>query len=101
MLGLYAAITRQDPSGQPPEGWAPDQRLTREEALRIVHARRGLRGARRDPTGSLEPGKLADLVMLSHDVMTVAPPRHPLDPRAAHRHRRPGRLRGRGNPRLR
>ena len=34
MLGFYAAITRQAPDGQPPEGWAPDQRLTRDEALR-------------------------------------------------------------------
>ena len=31
LLGFYAAITRQDPSGQPPEGWAPEERLTREE----------------------------------------------------------------------
>ena len=33
LLGFYAAITRQDIHGQPPEGWAPAERLTREQAL--------------------------------------------------------------------
>ena len=32
-LGLYAAVTRQDLKGQPPGGWLPGERLTREEAL--------------------------------------------------------------------
>ncbi|WP_428265937.1 amidohydrolase [Haliangium sp.] len=33
--GLYAAVTRQDPAGQPPGGWYPDQRLSLDEAVRI------------------------------------------------------------------
>ena len=33
-LGLYAAVTRQDLQGNPPGGWLPGERLTREEALR-------------------------------------------------------------------
>ena len=33
MLGFYAAITRQDPMGQPPSGWMPAERMSREEAL--------------------------------------------------------------------
>ncbi len=33
MLGLYAAITRQDREGNPPGGWTPEQRMTREQAL--------------------------------------------------------------------
>ena len=73
LLGFYAAITRQDTTGQPPDGWAADQRLTREEALRAMtlgaayaaHAERDL--------GSIEPGKLADFVVLSRDIMQVAP----------------------------
>jgi predicted amidohydrolase YtcJ len=71
--GFYAAITRQDKSGQPRDGWAPDQRLTRDEALAAftiaaayaAHAERDL--------GSLEPGKLADFVVLSRDIMTAPP----------------------------
>ena len=74
MLGLYAAVTRQDPSGQPPGGWMPDQRMTREEALAsfTIHAAYAAHLERE--LGSLEPGKLADLVVLSKDVMTVPPP---------------------------
>jgi predicted amidohydrolase YtcJ len=73
LLGFYAAITRQDTDGRPPGGWAPDQRLSRQEALGAAtlgaayaaHAERDL--------GSIEPGKLADFVVLSRDIMQVAP----------------------------
>ena len=71
--GFYAAVTRQDKTGRPPDGWASDQRLTRDEALAAftigaayaAHAERDL--------GSLEAGKLADFVVLSRDIMTVRP----------------------------
>jgi hypothetical protein len=71
MLGFYAAVTRQDPAGHPPGGWMPDERLTREETLKsftwgaayAAHAEKDL--------GSLEVGKLADMVLLDTDVMTV------------------------------
>ncbi len=71
LLGFYAAITRQDIHGQPANGWAPAERLTREQALRAftldaayaAHAERDL--------GSIEVGKLADFVVLSRDIMKV------------------------------
>jgi hypothetical protein len=73
MLGFYAAVTRQDPAGHPPGGWMPDERLTREEMLRsftwagayAAHAEKDL--------GTLQAGKLADMVLLSQDVMKVDP----------------------------
>ena len=73
MFGFYAAITRQDRSGQPPGGWQPEQRLSREEALKsfTIHAAFAAHAERE--LGSLTPGKLADLVVLSNDVMTSAP----------------------------
>lgn len=73
MLGFYASITRQDPSGQPPGGWAPDQRLTREQALASFTINAAYAAHAEQHLGSLEAGKLADLVMLSKDIMTVAP----------------------------
>ena len=43
LLGFYAAVTRQDPSGQPPGGWRPQERLSRAGGARALHDRRGLR----------------------------------------------------------
>jgi predicted amidohydrolase YtcJ len=73
MLGFYASITRQDPSGNPPNGWQPDQRLSREETLRSFTLHAAFAAHAEKELGSLTPGKLADLIVLSKDVMTVAP----------------------------
>jgi predicted amidohydrolase YtcJ len=69
MLGFYAAITRQDASGHPPGGWMPAERMTREEALRAFTIDAAYAAHAETVLGSLEPGKLADLVILSHDIM--------------------------------
>ena len=74
LLGFYAAITRQAPDGTPPGGWAPDQRLTRDEALRSFTLDAAYAAHQEARSGSLEAGKLADLVILSRDIMQ-APPR--------------------------
>jgi len=80
MLGFYAAITRQDPQGQPAGGWMPDQRLTREEALASFTRNAAYAAHMEQDLGSIEEGKLADLVVLSRDIMTV-PPRDILETR--------------------
>lgn len=71
LLGFYAAITRQDADGNPLNGWYPDQRLTREEALRGFTIEAAYAGFMEDEVGSLEVGKWADFVILSKDIMTV------------------------------
>ena len=73
LLGFYAAVTRQDPSGHPAEGWAADQRLSREEALRSFTIGAAYAAHAEQELGSLSPGKLGDLVMLSNDIMTIPP----------------------------
>jgi predicted amidohydrolase YtcJ len=73
MLGFYAAITRQDPSGNPPNAWQPDQRMSREETLKSFTIDAAFAAHAEKELGSLAPGKLADLIVLSKDVMTVAP----------------------------
>jgi predicted amidohydrolase YtcJ len=80
MLGLYAAITRQDPKGQPPGGWMPEERMTRDEALASFTVNAAYAAHLEKDLGTLEPGKLADIVVLSKDIMTV-PPREILDTR--------------------
>ena len=71
LLGFYAAVTRQDADGQPPEGWYPEQVLTREEALRGFTLDAAYAGFLEDEVGSLEAGKQADFVVLSRDIMAV------------------------------
>jgi predicted amidohydrolase YtcJ len=70
-LGLYAAVTRQDLQGNPPGGWLPGERLTREEALRgfTLDAAWSLFLDRE--VGSLTVGKRADLVVFGRDPMTI------------------------------
>ena len=75
MFGFYAAVTRQDPQGQPPGGWMPDQRLTRAEALHSVTAGAAYAAHLEKDLGMLRPGMLADLLVLSDDIMQVAPAR--------------------------
>lgn len=74
MLGFYAAVTRQDVGGTPPGGWAPDQRMTRIEALKSFTINAAYAAHMEKELGTLDPGKLADLVVLSEDIMTEAPP---------------------------
>jgi len=71
MLGLFAAITRQGVDGNPPEGWAPDQRLSRMEALKSFTINAAFAAHLETELGTIETGKLADLVVLSADIMTV------------------------------
>ena len=73
LLGFYAAITRQDPDGWPVDGWYPEQRMTREEALKSFTIWGAVAGFEEQIKGSIEPGKLADLVVLSDDIMKVDP----------------------------
>jgi predicted amidohydrolase YtcJ len=73
MLGFYAAITRQDSTGNPPGGWTPQQRLTRQEALASFTRHAAFAAHAETLTGSLESGKLADLVVLSTDIVRATP----------------------------
>ncbi len=69
--GFYAAITRQDLAGRPEGGWHPDQRMTRLEALKSFTIWGAYAGFQEQMKGSIEPGKWADLTVLSEDIMRV------------------------------
>jgi len=70
-LGIYAAVTRQDPAGLPAGGWRPEERLTREEALRGFTLDAAYSLFWEKEIGSLEVGKRADLVVYGKDPMRV------------------------------
>lgn len=71
LWGFYAAITRQDHGGSPKGGWLPEQRLTREEALRSWTLEGAYAAFEEKSKGSLVTGKLADFVVLSRDILRV------------------------------
>jgi len=68
---FHATVTRQDEAGNPPGGFDPDQKLTRAEALRTMTLDAAYGSFEEAARGSIEPGKLADLVVLSQDILAV------------------------------
>lgn len=70
-IGIHAAVTRQDGEGLPEGGWFPEQRLTRIEALKSYTLDAAYTAFEEDVLGSITPGKLADLTVLSRDIMTI------------------------------
>ena len=71
LLTFHAAVTRQDPDNQPPGGWRPEQRMTREEALASMTRWPAYAGFQEGVMGSLSVGKYADFVVLDRDIMTA------------------------------
>jgi predicted amidohydrolase YtcJ len=76
--GLYAAITRQDPSGEPPGGWLPQHRLSLEDALRYHTSGSAYASFDEENRGILKPGMRADVTVLDRDLFRV-PPREVYD----------------------
>jgi len=74
MRGLYSAVTRKNIEGDFPEGgWFPEQRLTMEEAIKLFTSGSSYASFEEDIKGTLEPDKLADMVVLTKDLFTIAP----------------------------
>jgi predicted amidohydrolase YtcJ len=75
---IYLVVTRQDTSGWPEGGWHPQERLTVEQAIRAVTLTPAETTFEEDRLGSIMEGKLADLVVLSRDILSI-PPRELLE----------------------
>ena len=72
LFGFYAGVVRKDQSGFPAEGFQTENAITREQALRAMTIWAARSGFEEDLKGSIEPGKLADLVVTNTDLM-IAP----------------------------
>ena len=73
LISFHAAIARQDANDYPVGGWYPDQRMTRDEALKSMTLWPAYSAFQEAELGSLTVGKHADFVVLSQDIMRVAP----------------------------
>ncbi|MDT5268696.1 MAG: hypothetical protein QOH49_882 [Acidobacteriota bacterium] len=72
-LGLYAAVTRQSTEGEPAGGWWPEERLSIEDAIRNYTAESAYASFEEHDKGQVAAGMLADLVVHSKDLLTIAP----------------------------
>jgi hypothetical protein len=73
LLGLYAAVTRATLDGKHPAGWFPEQKLTIEEAIEAYTMGSAFAEFQDRDKGSITTGKLADMILLSEDLLTIAP----------------------------
>lgn len=73
LISFMASVARQDARGWPAGGWFPEQRMTRDEALKSMTIWAAYAGFMEKDVGSLAPGKLADFVVLDQDIMRVPP----------------------------
>lgn len=70
---IYCVVTRMTPQGTPPGGWYPAGRISVEAALRHFTRDGAYATFDENVRGTLSPGKFADLVVLSQDILTVPP----------------------------
>jgi hypothetical protein len=73
LLGIYAAVTRRTLDGKHPGGWVPEQKITVAEAIRAYTIGSAYASFDEKRKGSIEAGKLADMVVLSDDILTIDP----------------------------
>ena len=70
---IYAAVTRATLDGKNPNGWFPEQKLTVAEAVEAYTMGSAYAEFQEKQEGSIAPGKLADMVVLSDDIFSIDP----------------------------
>jgi hypothetical protein len=75
ILGIYAAVTRRTTDGANPNGWFPEQKITVAEAIEAYTVNCAYAVFEEHEKGSIAPGKMADLVVLSDDILAIDPVR--------------------------
>lgn len=73
MLTIYAATTRATLDGKNPAGWFPEQKLTVPEMVEAYTMGSAYAEFQENEKGSIKPGKLADMVLLSEDIFSIEP----------------------------
>lgn len=73
LFGVYGAVTRRTLDDKNPGGWIPEQKISVEETVRAFTWGSAYAEFQENWKGTLEPGKLADFVILSDDIFTIDP----------------------------
>ncbi len=73
LMGVYGAATRRTLDGKNPNGWIPEQKITVAEAVHAYTVAAAYAESEEKIKGSISPGKLADLVVLSEDIFHIDP----------------------------
>jgi predicted amidohydrolase YtcJ len=71
LLTVYAAVTRRTLDGKHPNGWVPEERISVEQAVRAYTVGSAFAEFQESEKGTIIPGKLADLVVLSENIFTI------------------------------
>jgi predicted amidohydrolase YtcJ len=74
MIEFYAAVARKSVKGFSGDGWHPEQAVAREQALKMFTLGSAFAAFEEQEKGSIEVGKLADLTVLSKDIMKIPEP---------------------------
>jgi len=75
IAGIYAAVTRRTLDDKNPNGWYPQEKISAEEALKCYTLNNAYAGFQENKLGKLKAGMLADFVVLSDNILTIAPER--------------------------
>ncbi|MFQ6039955.1 MAG: amidohydrolase family protein [Candidatus Poribacteria bacterium] len=73
LLGIYAAVTRQTIDDGNPDGWFPERKISIEAAIKSYTIDAAYAAFEENIRGSIEVGKLADLIVLSEDILAIEP----------------------------
>ena len=73
LLGIHAAVTRQTLKGEPLIGWHPEQRISVADAIRAYTKNNAYAAFEENLKGSIKDGRVADLVVLDRDILTILP----------------------------
>ena len=74
MIEFYAAVARKSIKGESRDGWHPEQGVSREQALKMFTISPAYAAFEENDKGSIEVGKLADLTVLTKDIMKIPEP---------------------------